>query len=134
MRRADNFTIFMCRLSWNLGTSDSWNPHGLSRPVIGLLYQYWLDCSPCEILGYTFHYRKCISTNSGLQTKLYSCIRVDSGCLVVGTVVYIFRLVTSLYRPVLCRATRSQSACTQHRDKSHIKFCLYEVNCIAKCQ
>ena len=28
----------MCRLSWNLGTSTSWNPQGLSRPVMGLLY------------------------------------------------------------------------------------------------
>jgi hypothetical protein len=28
----------MCQLSWNLGVSNSWNPQGLSRPVIGLLY------------------------------------------------------------------------------------------------
>ena len=28
----------MCRLSWNLGTSTSWNPPGLPRPVMGLLY------------------------------------------------------------------------------------------------
>ena len=28
----------MCRLSWSLGASTSWNPHDLSRPVIGLLY------------------------------------------------------------------------------------------------
>jgi hypothetical protein len=28
----------MCRLSWNLGSSTSWNPQGLSRPVMGLLY------------------------------------------------------------------------------------------------
>ena len=27
----------MCRLSWNLGVSTSWNPQGLSRPVMGLL-------------------------------------------------------------------------------------------------
>ena len=27
----------MCRLSWNLGASTSWNPQGLSRPVMGLL-------------------------------------------------------------------------------------------------
>ena len=26
----------MCRLSWNLGASTSWNPQGLSRPVMGL--------------------------------------------------------------------------------------------------
>jgi hypothetical protein len=28
----------MCRLSWNLGDSTSWNPQGLSRPLQGLLY------------------------------------------------------------------------------------------------
>ena len=30
----------MCRLSWNLGASNSWNPQGLSRPVMVLLYLY----------------------------------------------------------------------------------------------
>jgi hypothetical protein len=39
-RRAENLTTFMCRLSWNLGASTSWNPQGLSRPVMGLLYPY----------------------------------------------------------------------------------------------
>ena len=39
VRRAE-LTTFMCRLSWNLGTSTSWNPQGLSRPVMGLLYFY----------------------------------------------------------------------------------------------
>jgi len=38
MRRADNLTTFMCRLSWNQGASTSWNPQGLSRAVMGLLY------------------------------------------------------------------------------------------------
>ena len=28
----------MCRLSWNLGALTSWNPQGLSRPVMGLLF------------------------------------------------------------------------------------------------
>jgi len=28
----------MCWLSWNLGASTSWNPQGLSRIVMGLLY------------------------------------------------------------------------------------------------
>ena len=43
-RRADNLTTFMCRLSWNLGASSSWNPQGLSRTVMGLLYhlQKWM--------------------------------------------------------------------------------------------
>ena len=28
----------MCRLSWNLGASTSWNPQGLPRPVMELLF------------------------------------------------------------------------------------------------
>jgi len=32
----------MCRLSWNLEASASWNPQGLSRPVMGLLHLYLL--------------------------------------------------------------------------------------------
>ena len=38
MRRADNVTTFMCRLSWNLGASASWNPQCMPRLVMGLLY------------------------------------------------------------------------------------------------
>jgi hypothetical protein len=38
VRRADNLTTFKRRLSRNLGASTSWNPVGLSRPVMGLLY------------------------------------------------------------------------------------------------
>jgi hypothetical protein len=34
-------TTFMCRLSRNLGASTSWNPVGLSRPVVGLLYKQY---------------------------------------------------------------------------------------------
>ena len=33
----------MCQLFWNLGTSNSWNPQGLFRPVMGLLYLYLYD-------------------------------------------------------------------------------------------
>jgi hypothetical protein len=40
VRRADNLTTFMCRLSQNLGNWTSWNPMGLSRPVMDLLYLY----------------------------------------------------------------------------------------------
>ena len=36
-------TTFMLRLSWNLGASTSWNPQGLSRPVMGLFYVYILQ-------------------------------------------------------------------------------------------
>jgi hypothetical protein len=40
VRTTDNLTTFTCRLSRNLGASTSWNPKGLSRPVMGLLYLY----------------------------------------------------------------------------------------------
>jgi hypothetical protein len=46
MRRADKLTTFICRLSWNLGTSTSWKPLGLSMPLLGLLYL-------CEQIGRT---------------------------------------------------------------------------------
>ena len=125
VRRADNPSTFMCRLS------TSWYLQGLSRPVMGLLDQYCVDYSTREILGYAFHYKKCISNSSGLRTKLHSSIRLDSGCLVGANAVCIFILVT-MYQPVLCRARRSQSAYTHHRDKSNLKFCLYEVNFAVK--
>jgi hypothetical protein len=35
--RPDNLTTLMCRLSWNLRSSTSWNPLGLSRPIMGFL-------------------------------------------------------------------------------------------------
>jgi len=38
VHRADNLTTVQCRLSWNLGASNSWNPKGLSKPEMGLLY------------------------------------------------------------------------------------------------
>ena len=43
VRRADNLSTFMCRLSWNLGASTCWNTQGLSRAVMGLLYRYLLS-------------------------------------------------------------------------------------------
>jgi hypothetical protein len=36
----------MCRLSWNLWASASWNPQGLSRSVTGLLYILQLSKLP----------------------------------------------------------------------------------------
>ena len=46
VHRTDNLTTFMCRLSWNLGASISWNPQGLSRPVY--LYVNWSFSSFCH--------------------------------------------------------------------------------------
>jgi len=52
VRRADNLTTFMCRLSWNLWASNSWKWKGLSRPVMGLLFTFKLGAvlsSPCIV-------------------------------------------------------------------------------------
>jgi len=40
VRRAYKLTTFMCRMSRNLEAPTSWNPHGLSRLVMELLYLY----------------------------------------------------------------------------------------------
>jgi len=40
------FTTSMCRMSWNLGASTSWNPEVLSRPVMRLLYLHLPTARP----------------------------------------------------------------------------------------
>ena len=74
--RADNLTTFMCRLSWNLGASASWNPQGLSRTVMGLLYLFTVLCT-AQIealfimnLSKFFH---CSLYNSVLLITEFSC-------------------------------------------------------------
>jgi hypothetical protein len=62
VRRADNLTTFMCRLSRNLVDSTSWNPQGLSRHCFTFL-QIGRHLSPSvkyDSLGADFH------ENSGL--------------------------------------------------------------------
>ena len=54
----------MCQLSWNLRVSAFWNPQGLSRPGMGLLYLY--PCSPPGELHET--------TNAAVTIALYSQI------------------------------------------------------------
>jgi hypothetical protein len=48
VHRTDNLTTFKCRLSGNLGASTSWNPQGLSRPVMGLLYLKEKGCEDMD--------------------------------------------------------------------------------------
>ena len=68
MRRADNLATFMCRLSLNLGASTSWNPQGLSRPVMGLL---------C----FTFYtYFPCMSSISPVSSEIHPLDVEDSHC------------------------------------------------------
>ena len=44
----------MCLLSWNLGASTSWNPQGLSRPVMWLLKNH-CDQSPIHACRKSCH-------------------------------------------------------------------------------
>jgi len=66
VRRAGNFTTFMCRLSWNLETSTFWNPQGLSRPLQVLFYHllHW----PIELER----------LRSRLIVTLLSCTKISS--------------------------------------------------------
>ena len=40
VREADKLTTFVCRMSWNLGTYNSWKLLAHKGPVTGLLYLY----------------------------------------------------------------------------------------------
>jgi hypothetical protein len=58
----------MCRLSWNLGASTSWNPQGLSRPVVGLLcftvltiVQIYLDLNKCLVYFVGSRFDNCVT-------------------------------------------------------------------------
>jgi hypothetical protein len=60
----------MCRLFWNLGSSPSWNPQGLARPIMGLLYLYFyfigLSNSPVKCQRTLLNYK----TQSKNQKRL----------------------------------------------------------------
>jgi len=75
VRRADNLTTFMCLLSGNLGTSASWNPLRLSRPVMGLLLQY----------HQSLKYPKCYTSVVESSPRLLSPREKDQYCAVYST-------------------------------------------------
>ena len=80
-------------LSWNLGTLTSWNPLGLSRPVMGLLYHSndrWLQ----------FNIKRCILAGSRTYFAAISLFR--SRLLSRATEMILYK---TLIRPaVLCGA------------------------------
>ena len=61
----------MCRLSWNLGASASWNTLGLSRPVMGLLYLY--------IHVYICRHKSCLCAQqeSSHEPQFACCIKAN---------------------------------------------------------
>ena len=78
VRRADNLTTFVCRLSWNVGASTSWNPQGLSRPVMVLFYLYlftswwWAINMPETCRGWWRNKRRVNSASSWFLLHRYA--------------------------------------------------------------
>ena len=68
VRGADNPTTFVCRLSWNVGASTSWNLRGPCRDCFSLaLHLQWCGTSGCLLL------LKCVES---LNILFYGCVCV----------------------------------------------------------
>jgi hypothetical protein len=119
VRRAENLTTFMYRLSKNLGASTSWSPNGLSRPVVGLLYLL-RSSETSEQTNYAVYKRK--SRLSQEQLRL-SCSSIPSPFLIVFVRVAIFiiscdkrfcslliEVSAQCYQPSGCNCFRSLSS------------------------
>jgi hypothetical protein len=85
LRRADNLTTCMCRLSWNLGASTSWNPQGLSRHVIGLLYLY-LYLYLYSMLPFTLKMEALFSHETSVTTHQTARCNNPQGHNMTGTI------------------------------------------------
>jgi len=93
----------MCRMSWNLGASNSWNTQGLPSPLLGLL-----------IILNTLLLHATIVTRTRLSATLYApCV----SCYTNAQPAYMNRFVSSVFRwdvlnpnltTSLCRTTSSQ--------------------------
>jgi hypothetical protein len=75
VRRADKRASFMCRLSKNLEASTDWNPQGLSRPVMGLLYLTRLKVPKLANMKIAVvrYMTLCIFVHTNVSGKLTSC-------------------------------------------------------------
>jgi len=71
---ADNLTTFIHLLSSNLGASVSWNPQGLSRPVMGLLYLFFVhDNSRTKLrIGGKCPHWVCLSEKGGKVEDIWT--------------------------------------------------------------
>jgi hypothetical protein len=69
---AENLIAFMCRLSWNLGASNPWNPQGLSTPVMDALPLPLYSCILLNTFIITLHSQLLYlySANSRFSQKL----------------------------------------------------------------
>ena len=78
----------MCRLSWNLWTSNSWNPQGVSTHVMGLLYRYIWKVKFC----YVVHNNHQIF--SSWDSRTYSTFSVKPAVLLSQFCAHVFQVVT----------------------------------------
>jgi hypothetical protein len=137
VRRADNLTSFMCRLSGNLGASTSWNPLGLHRPVTGLLYLFtfnfisWNECLRFVILmsvRITIVKRQekyfAVNTNS-VMFLIWQHVSTSEGHLQESSIKYITEIVyTILYN---C----GHNSCIEAQKKQkYVKIVVY---CVSLC-
>jgi hypothetical protein len=108
VRRADNLTTFMCRLSKTLGASTSWSPKGLPRPV-------W-DCFTFTHILNQQHFDDClIAVRVAVVNQRPHTILFFGSSPVVSTDVMICPSSTTYF---LCVCARSYKA------KNIFQFCL----------
>jgi len=115
-------------LSWNLGTSTSWNPQGLPRPEMGLLYQ-------CSLTTNKIHYYR-LNLDIYYFTK-YSSARLGSDWTIViskevkqptTVLAYTFIDVIFTIRHIKCKwYTSSCLASTRNLQHSKLQFVSFEL-------
>jgi hypothetical protein len=99
VRRADNLTTFMRRLSTNLEASTSWDPKGLSRPVMGLLYLFTHVLNALSECNKT--QRSSSINNIFMWLFTIFCIRQRAPILPDSYPVIVILIASSQHRPFL---------------------------------
>ena len=126
MRRADNLTIFLCRLSRNSGATTSWNLKGLSRPVVGKLYLYPFCGVPehvnCIFAGARFSCDKFVLRRNTIKLSQCRYVVKRRRILMVGTGYWNMCWLTSL---LLCRCHVNVTISRRHQ-RNQQKITRYE--------
>jgi len=91
LRRADNLTTFMCPLSLNLGASTSWNPQGLSTPVMGLLYRFTYRITNVSL---SMYFLEISVPNDDIKSMI---LRIATPCSLIDDISYSNGPVASIF-------------------------------------
>jgi hypothetical protein len=91
--RADNFTMFMCRLSCNLGASNSWKPLGLKWSCTGIAFPL-----PLQV----YHYICCSISLLLIIFYVFKLVRKTSTSAVVSMPVTIDSTTTAIQNKLTC--------------------------------